>query len=334
MPEFDIPLVAETHAASQRGPNDSQPGATPVGPARDASGNGFQWGVAARLDETHIPDRTAIAHMSDAGVDAYRFTVGWSAVMPEHDGELDEAGLERFSALVDGLLGSGIEPIVTLGHGSLPARLRAEGWASTNAPIWFANFAGAVGARLGDRVDIWETMRDPFIALEPETGRQRSPELFRPTRAVTQHLLEAHRGAVGVLRAHCPGATIGLSIDLDRGNCQLVGVDDVVEVAVKTGWLSKVSSAAPIDVLGIRYDRNNDARGIDDLIRRLETSIVFPGYVITDGTIGEPLDRSAVGALTRARSEHRLLSRRAVTTSDDTGRPRLDAPGQRSKFSQ
>ncbi len=220
--------------------------------------------------------------------------------MPDSESEIDEDRLERYSDLVDRLLEAGIEPIVTLGHGRTPARLAdAGGWAANEAVPWFLSFAGVVGARLGDRVAEWETMRDPFVALEPQTGRQRSPELFRPGRTISEHLIAGHRGAVRVLRGHCPGSTIGMSIDLDAGNCRVPGSHDVVDVALKTGWLPMLAETtiAPIDVLGIRFSRTHAEGGLGALLHRVESAAGFSGYRITDGTVGAPLDRSELIAL-------------------------------------
>src|SRR3954463_3723700 len=50
-----------------------------------------------------------LALMADPGLQAYRFSVSWSRVVPE-PGAVNQAGLDFYRRLVDGLLERGIEP--------------------------------------------------------------------------------------------------------------------------------------------------------------------------------------------------------------------------------
>jgi beta-glucosidase len=54
--------------------------------------------------------REDIALMRDLGLNAYRFSVSWSRVLPEGTGTLNQAVLDFYSRLTDGLLAAGIEP--------------------------------------------------------------------------------------------------------------------------------------------------------------------------------------------------------------------------------
>ena len=65
--------------------------------------------------------REDIALMKRLNLQAYRFSVSWSRVMPEGRGRINEAGLAFYDRLVDGLLEAGIEPLCTLYHWDLPA---------------------------------------------------------------------------------------------------------------------------------------------------------------------------------------------------------------------
>ena len=53
------------------------------------------------------------------GVNAYRFSVAWPRVIPTGR-QANQAGIDFYSRLVDGLLEKGIEPCVTLYHWDLP----------------------------------------------------------------------------------------------------------------------------------------------------------------------------------------------------------------------
>ena len=49
-----------------------------------------------------------VALMKKFGVQAYRFSLSWARILPEGDGEVNEAGLEYYSRVVDLLLETGI----------------------------------------------------------------------------------------------------------------------------------------------------------------------------------------------------------------------------------
>src|SRR5881398_837489 len=73
--------------------------------------------------------RDDVALMRELGLKAFRFSIAWPRVMPDGRGPVNQAGLDFYDRLVDELLGSGIEPLVTLYHWDLPLPLEdAGGW--------------------------------------------------------------------------------------------------------------------------------------------------------------------------------------------------------------
>ena len=75
--------------------------------------------------------REDIALMRELGLDAYRFSMAWPRILPNGRGAVNEAGLDFYDRLVDGLLSAGIQPFVTLYHWDLPQALQdAGGWAN------------------------------------------------------------------------------------------------------------------------------------------------------------------------------------------------------------
>src|SRR5882757_9456199 len=88
------------------------------------------------------------------GVGAYRFSIAWSQIQPTGAAAINPAGLDFYNRLVDGLLKRGIEPYLTLYHWDLPAALQHDhnGWADRRTALRFADFAGLIADRLGDRV--------------------------------------------------------------------------------------------------------------------------------------------------------------------------------------
>ena len=62
-----------------------------------------------------------VALMSDLGLNAYRFSISWSRVLPSGRGQVNRNGLGFYDRLVDALLAGGIQPSATLFHWDLPA---------------------------------------------------------------------------------------------------------------------------------------------------------------------------------------------------------------------
>ena len=89
-----------------------------------------------------------VALMGELGLQAYRFSIAWSRVIPTGSGEVNPAGLDFYSRLVDELLAKGISPVATLYHWDLPQPLDDEGgWTNRATAERFAEYAAVVGAR-------------------------------------------------------------------------------------------------------------------------------------------------------------------------------------------
>jgi beta-glucosidase len=100
--------------------------------------------------------REDIALTAAMGFDAYRFSLSWPRICPDGDGRINQAGLDHYRRMVDACLEAGIEPWVTLYHWDLPQALEDDGgWPNRETVFRFADYAGIVGAALGDRVTNW-----------------------------------------------------------------------------------------------------------------------------------------------------------------------------------
>ncbi len=96
---------------------------------------------------------------------AYRFSVSWSRVQPTGRGPAVQRGLDFYRNLVDELLSHGIKPAVTLYHWDLPQELEdAGGWPERDTAFRFAEYAQIVGEALGDRVEQWITLNEPWCS--------------------------------------------------------------------------------------------------------------------------------------------------------------------------
>jgi beta-glucosidase len=161
--------------------------------------------------------REDVALMKSLGTNAYRFSISWSRVLPEGRGKVNAAGLDFYDRLVDALLESGIEPLVTLYHWDLPAALDdLGGWLNPEVAKWFADYASVMFRKLDGRVRMWTTLNEPWVitdggylhgALAPgHRNRFEAP-------IASHNLLRSHAEAVKVYRAegrHRVGIVVNL----------------------------------------------------------------------------------------------------------------------------
>lgn len=160
---------------------------------------------------------TDVALMGELGLNAYRFSIGWSRILPEGTGRVNRKGLAFYERLVDALLARGITPTATLYHWDLPVALdNRGGWLNPDIADWFADYARHAFRALGDRVEMWSTLNEPWVvtdggylhgALAP--GHR---NLFEAPLA-THNLMLAHGAAVQAYRAEGKGR-IGIVVNL------------------------------------------------------------------------------------------------------------------------
>ncbi|WP_433241906.1 GH1 family beta-glucosidase [Streptosporangium sp. CA-135522] len=155
--------------------------------------------------------------MGDLGLHAYRFSISWPRVQPDGSGPANPRGLDFYDRLVDELHGTGITPIVTLYHWDLPQTLEDRGgWTSRETAERFADYAAIVHSRLGDRVETWTTLNEPWCsAFLGYASGIHAPGRTEPELGfvATHHLLLGHGLAVKALRA--AGADqIGITLNL------------------------------------------------------------------------------------------------------------------------
>ncbi|MFZ1412275.1 MAG: glycoside hydrolase family 1 protein [Micropruina sp.] len=105
-----------------------------------------------------------VALFAELGLKAYRFSIAWTRVLPNGRGEVNQAGVEFYSNLIDECRRHGIEPIVTMYHFDLPAALDAEGgWGNPATGDAFVEFARVIFDAYGDRVKYWLTINEQNI---------------------------------------------------------------------------------------------------------------------------------------------------------------------------
>jgi beta-glucosidase len=160
-----------------------------------------------------------VALMKDLGLQAYRFSVAWPRIQPTGTGEPNAEGLAFYSDLVDRLLAAGIKPVVTLYHWDLPQALEdAGGWSNRETAYRFAEYARIVARALGDRVETWSTLNEPWCsAFLGYASGVHAPGVTDDERALkaTHHLNLAHGLAARAIREELGEATeISITLNL------------------------------------------------------------------------------------------------------------------------
>jgi beta-glucosidase len=193
-----------------------------------------------------------------------------------------------YDRLVDALLAHGIRPVVTLYHWDLPQELEDDGgWANRDTAYRFADYTALVAERLGDRVELWTTLNEPWCsAFLGYASGDHAPGRTSPadSLAAVHHLLLAHGLGVQVLRAHLPAAPTSLVLNLSAMRSVSDDPADLSATRRMDGLANRLfldpvlRRAYPADVLA-------DTAGISDW------SFVQPGDL---EIIGTPIDALGV----------------------------------------
>jgi beta-glucosidase len=158
--------------------------------------------------------------MRNLGVQAYRFSLSWSRILPEGSGRANAQGFDFYHRLVDDLLSAGITPFATLFHWDLPQTLQDRG-GFTNRDIagWFCDYAVLATRHLGDRVDHWIMLNEPsvFACLGHAIGLH-APGLtdLKAFFATTHHLNLAQGSALQALRSIRASWKLGTTLSVQR----------------------------------------------------------------------------------------------------------------------
>jgi len=272
-----------------------------------------------------------IAMMQELGIQAYRFSVAWPRVIPQGTGSVNQAGLDFYDRLVDGLLESGIEPWLTLYHWDLPQPLGDEG-GLTNRDVAdaFERYAAVLTERLGDRVKRWCTVNEPFVAgfLGYWFGMHAPGETSRAAGLSAVHnLLRMHGKAVDVVRDTVPDAKVGIALNLTSVYTLGDSEADLDAVRHHDGLANRwfldalYKGAYPEDMAEEFGDDTPDVQDGDLALISRETDFLgvnyyTPAYVkagvenpFGDPTIAPDYERTAMGWLVEPRGLQDLLVR-------------------------
>src|SRR5262245_8577834 len=166
-----------------------------------------------------------VALMRDIGATSYRFSIAWPRIFPEGSGQPNSKGIDFYNRLTDELKTAGIEPFATLYHWDLPQALhdKYQGWRSKDTAKAFADYAGFVAEKLGDRVKHFFTINEfrsfvegGYQGFDIQVGGGKTVHLGgapglqlsnRELNQVRHHAVLGHGLAVQAIRARGPADT-------------------------------------------------------------------------------------------------------------------------------
>lgn len=124
--------------------------------------NGANGDVACDAYHKYKEDVQLMLH---TGLEAYRFSISWTRLIPNGRGPINPKGLNYYNSLINELLTHGIQPHVTLCHDDLPQVLEDDygGWLSQKIIKDFTAYADVCFKEFGDRVLYWTTVNEANV---------------------------------------------------------------------------------------------------------------------------------------------------------------------------
>nr|AGS52479.1 beta-glucosidase [uncultured bacterium contig00193] len=270
------------------------------GAAREGGRSDSIWDVFARkpgavyagengdvaCDQYHRYEEDA-AIMAELGFNSYRFSIAWPRIIPTGTGKVNPEGVAYYRKLCEALHKKGITTCVTLYHWDLPQCLEEKGgWVSRDTLDAFREYVKVCYKELGDLVDMWITINEPFcVAYLGHLWGVHAPGHRDQQKALAavHHINMAHGIAVEEYRKTSLKAPIGITYNpatprpatnseadkkaadisravnteiflfpaLGKGYPEIVTKELGLKLPVKDGDLELI--AQPIDFIGVNY---------------------------------------------------------------------------------
>lgn len=240
--------------------------------------------------------------MATLNLSAYRFSVAWPRIQPDGRGPANAEGIAFYDRLVDALLARDIAPAVTLYHWDLPQALEdAGGWPSRDTANRFADYACLVHEALGDRVNMWTTLNEPWCSayLGYQSGRHApGRRSAADALAAMHHLMLGHGMAVAAMRSRSrQDERFAITVNLSQVVPATDGTEDVAAAHLVDGLQNRVfldpliRGEYPRDVIDATrsisdwgFVRDTDAAVISQPLDLLGVNCYFPIRVAADPT--------------------------------------------------
>uniref|UniRef100_A0A3Q2P0K7 Lactase n=1 Tax=Fundulus heteroclitus TaxID=8078 RepID=A0A3Q2P0K7_FUNHE len=158
------------------------------------------------------------------GVKTYQFSISWARVFPSgHRDSQSHEGALYYDNLINALVKSGIQPVVTLYHWDLPQALQDNGgWTNPSIVEAFKDYADFCFSRFGDRVKNWNTFSSPWVVSHAGYGTgEHAPgvkDYVTASYQVTHNILKSHAEAWHVYNDNyrkTQGGKVGIALNSD-----------------------------------------------------------------------------------------------------------------------
>jgi beta-glucosidase len=159
-----------------------------------------------------------VALIAGANLNAYRFSIAWSRIVPDGAGAVNDAGVDYYKRLCDALHEKGIAPYATLFHWDLPQALQEKGgWGNRDTAYRLADYASVVADKLGDRIPNFIILNEAAVntivghVLGLNAPGIKNGDLIGP---VTHHQNLGQGLSIKAIRSRRPSAKIGTTMAL------------------------------------------------------------------------------------------------------------------------
>jgi beta-glucosidase len=149
--------------------------------------------------------REDVSMLAGCGLNAFRFGIEWARIEPA-EGEFSRAALDHYRRVLQACRDSGVMPIVTFHHFTLPRWLQeAGGFAADRFPALFERYCDRAAEALGDLIGVACTINEPqglgssgyLLGINPP-GHTDDRE---GAQKAVDNLLEAHRLGAAAIRS-------------------------------------------------------------------------------------------------------------------------------------
>ncbi|EOA16469.1 hypothetical protein CARUB_v10004624mg [Capsella rubella] len=106
-----------------------------------------------------------VQFMVETGLDAFRFSISWSRLIPNGRGPVNPKGLQFYKNFIQELVSHGIEPHVTLFHYDHPQVIEDDygGWINRRIIEDFTAYADVCFREFGHHVKFWTTINEANV---------------------------------------------------------------------------------------------------------------------------------------------------------------------------
>ena len=161
--------------------------------------------------------REDVALFAKLGFKTYRFSIAWTRIIPDGDGEINQEGIEFYHNLINEILKHNIVPIVTMYHFDLPQALQQQGgWYNRKTVDAFIRYANVLFEEYGEKVNYWLTINEQNLmilqgealgTLDPHLATQadKKKNLYQQN----HHMMVAQAAVMCDLHSKFPQSKIG-----------------------------------------------------------------------------------------------------------------------------